>query len=490
MALQIGPGSARGQKASHRTTSSEGDGGHTLAGQRVAKGERLAKRGDRKSSAEMGVGTALAGTGLIAGGIPGAREPNTLNIWNVRGKVRNAVPQGQPPQRSRYGSSNGLHNAKIVVPQSRAGIFGFRANMHDAYIAENKSKTHGDAYVHGMRSGKLDAEAKIVRGMRVGRRASYGLTAGGAALALAGRRRAQGNTQVEKRDSRSENASAAALGAGGVVAGVGHFVPKGLGRYERHYADSAKGHVLAARKLAPHYGGLKTTPAKIDPDFGTIRRPAKTTMYPYKTDAQLKSSGASARIKGGDKVAAEVGRHRGIASQERHFAEAFGGTSRAIRRVRGPGLAVAGAGAAGLLAARDAKQPMSKSDRRYGYAESRTSPARAGELLAGLGVGAWGVSRSKSLGSLASFGVRLAEANGGGKLAARAMSLAHELGQQTRTVTGAGAAQARKLRVLSDAIDRVPAALRPAVATTAGIVLTSHARPVQRDRFVTTGRGF
>jgi hypothetical protein len=305
----------------------------------------VAKRADRRAqerqghrgAAMTGSGSVLAGTGVLAGGIPGAREPRSLNVWNLH--------EHQETGRR----TSGLGKAKIIAPLPRAGILGFRANMHHDFITETNAKTGGSAYQQGKRAGQLKSEHSIVRGMRLGRRASYGLTAGGAALALAGHRRSQ-QSKVGKRDLNRGNASAAALGTGATVAGVSQAASTGLGRFGRKYGRSAQQHTLAAQRLAPHYGGLVVIPAKHNA-FGQQVKPAKTTIKPEIPNWKVEAERYDRRIKGGAKVKAQVGHHRGVAAQERHFAEVFNNTARGFKRARNPALAVAGLGAAGLWGA-------------------------------------------------------------------------------------------------------------------------------------------
>lgn len=332
-------------------------------GRREAKAEKQQIAKSQKDGAMVGAGTVAAGTGLLAGGVPGVKEPDALNIWNIRGKVRGTPlikPADHRNVESRFSRSNLAHNAKILAPQPRAGILGFRAAAHQAFIDDSKNKKHGNAYVKGMRAGKLESEEKIVRGMRTARRATYPLTIGGIGLAAAGRHR----QRVGKAASdRAKRWGGEAVGAGLTTAAVGHGVPEVLDRYSRRYADSAKAHTVAAQRLAPHFGGLKTTPAKIS-DFGVMTHPARQTIYPERTDRELAADKSADRIRTAA-TRATVGRHRGIAAQERHFVEVFDSTSRAVRRARGPGLALAGAGAAGLLGARQRKVTKADSSDRY-----------------------------------------------------------------------------------------------------------------------------
>jgi hypothetical protein len=423
----------------------------------LAPSATVGKRQKRDTSRRTGAaleagGSVVAGTGLLAGGVPFAPEPNALKVWHLRGGSG----------RARAKLSNIGHNAKVLAPQPRAGILGFRANMHDAYIEDAKTKAPGDAYVQGVRGGKLEAEHKIVRGMRLGRKASYPITLGGAAMIVAGHRKAQ----VNKRTSRAENASAAALSGGAGVATVGHFVPLGLKRFSNQYEHSAKEHVLAAEKLAPHYGGLKVQPAKYGP-FANLVKPERTTMYPARSDNELREQNAAARIKGGDKVKAEVGRHRGTAAQERHFVEVFNSTGKGIRRARNPGLALAGAGATGLWASREARRRVNKADRVYGYSERKRSVFRTAELGVGSAALAWGGSR---LGLAATFG------------------RGRRLEESVRRVTGHGEAMLRdRVPGFGTRFEKIPENLRPHATAAVGGYLAYRAIPTTHERFVPMG---
>lgn len=448
-------------------------------------GVRITKKDDRRSGAAMTAsGTALGSTGLVAGGVPGVREPNGLEVFNVRGstkKQRQAIKNKQSfPHADPRGNlspvnpANLRHNLKRVAPLPRAGILGFRANVHQGFITENQNKTGGDAYVRGVRSGKLDAEHKIVRGMRIGRRASYGLTGAGAALAYAGHRK----SKMQKRQGDFERDSATALAGGATVAGIGHVVPAGLHRYERKYATSAKHHVLAAQRLHPAMGGLETLPAKAGA-FGNIVKPAKQTMYPAIKDSEHRKMKTSEKIRG-TSVKEQVGHHRGVAAQERHFAEVFNSTGKAIRRARNPGLAAAAAGGAGLLGSSSNRkmQAMGKSAQ-WGWQERKVSPVRATELGVGIASLSWGGSRLKMVGNLVARGAKQ-----GGPLARGPKAL-----EGVRNVTGRGSRMVGdRVPGFGTAASVVPSKLRPAAAAAAGAVLVNDAVPVRRSTFTPTRR--
>lgn len=137
--------------------------------------------------------------------------------------------------------------------------------------------------------------------------------------------------------------------------------------------------------------------------------------------------------------------------------------------------------ATGALTAEQAHRRVGKSVT-YGYRERTLSVPRTTEALAGGALAAYGVSRMR-LGGMASYGARLAGKHGGGKEADEALALARELRDSVRRQTGKGEKQLRKVAALDRAIERVPANLRPAVATSVGAVLVSNARPVHNERF-------
>lgn len=572
---------------------------HTTKKQRANMPYKINKRANdtkrRNGAAMAGSGAVLTGTGLVAGGIPFTKEPKAMEIFNVRGRPRGHVPSGDSDPRarkSRIHPANLGHNAKKVVPLPRTGILGFRSNIHDFYIRENQDKKKGNAYVQGMRSGKLEAEKQIVSGMRAARRATYPVTIGGAALTAAGLNRmrkdpvkkretrergaaagtagaaagvaagarvgaeadrpvmrymrakmmrewektngrrspardfdvkgwnmsmsgatpgkdpnfvrnsrvmsrsvkggaligagalgtagylAARGKKVEKRDTKRRDASAAALGGGATLAGVGHYVPKGLDRYGRKYANSSIQHTLAARNLAPHFGGVKEIPAKIG-EYGEVKRPSRLSMNPELTDAQLREPKRRAveRIKGGAKVREQVGRHRGLAAQERHFAEVFNATSRGVRRVRGPGLALAGAGATGLWASQDAKKSrVRKSQTQYGYQQTRLSKPRAVEAAAGLALIGYGGSRNGLVMRTLARGARTPGSN------QINFKRAEKLRAAIEDTTGRGADMLKQR--LGTGYK-----LRNSEAIIGGGLLVNHAIPVRRKQFTPIQQG-
>lgn len=465
----------------------------------------MKKRADsdrsRSGAAMAGSGAVITGTGLLTGGIPGAKEPDKNGVWNLRGN-------GAREMASR---KNIRHNLRQGAPLPRAGILGFRASAHAKVIDDINAKGPGQGYVQGNRAGKLEAEKKVLRGMRLARKATYPVTIGGAALTAAGLNR-MNSKPVKKRDrqrsaevgvagaaaggtaglyagvrggasvgsktvernikreyerannvklgarevpvgndlfsrrskalmrgvkggallgtgtlgvagynvargdkihkaSLSEENSAAALGTGAGLAGVGHFVPKKLDKYGRRYERSSIAHIKAAQKLAPGFGGVKSDPARTGA-WGQTTRRARELMEPQKTDAQLNASNAADRIKGGrnSERAKQVGYHRGVATNEKHFAEVFENTSRAVRRARTPGLLLAAAGAGGLMATSGNNRAKTKINKmappQYGYQETRLSPMRATGTALGVALMGYGGSRNGMLARTLARGAR------------------------------------------------------------------------------------
>lgn len=181
--------------------------------------KRDSERRRQQGAAMTGAGTVLAGTGLIGGGIPGVREPKKQYMFgHLRGTTAKEM-------RSR---DNLGHNLKAGKSFPRAGILGFRASAHQNVTDDMKrmlpTKGAGKVseynepssnYLRGHLKGKIKEEERVLRGLRMARRATYPVTIGGGALAIAGaRRKSQASKEpVGKRDQRERGAGAGAAGA-------------------------------------------------------------------------------------------------------------------------------------------------------------------------------------------------------------------------------------------------------------------------------------
>lgn len=328
------------------------------------------KKRNRQGTALAAAGATTATTGLVAGGIPGAKS-DFSSVFRVkegtgRGAKRVATTiRGQAP-------------AAKAVP---GGILGFRTSAHKGGTAHfenvarenNKTKPKGtnDAFYRGHNEGKIAPEHRVMRGMARGRKASNALLGVGVAATAAGlQRRKPGKTDKVSKASaerKSDTYNSALLGAGTAGAALGQGVPKYLKGHQKAYEASAARNVDEASKLVPSLGGRKHpkmnmkqihTWKKKNP---TKAFPAdvKRTMYPEVSDGDVSRK---RKLKGVDARTAEAaGRLRGAATQERHFAEVFGSTAKAVKRVRTPSAIAAAAGAGGLAVNRDKKKTVSKS---------------------------------------------------------------------------------------------------------------------------------
>jgi hypothetical protein len=111
-----------------------------------------------------------------------------------------------------------------------------------------------------------------------------------------------------------------------------------------------------------------------------------------------------------------------------------------------------------------------------------TSGTKVLEAGAGLGLVGYGVGRSPMIGRALASGIKDAQ----GKESQAAVE-ALQVAQSAYGVLGRGAIRgeraARQVKVVNQAIDRVPTAIRPAVAITAGMLLLGHAHPIRRTSY-------
>lgn len=88
---------------------------------------------------------------------------------------------------------------------------------------------------------------------------------------------------------------------------------------------------------------------------------------------------------------------------------------------------------------------------------------------------------------MTAYGARLAEKDGHQEVRA-AIEAATAMANATRLATDRGATQLRRLKRVSNLVDKVPANLRPATAITVGALLVQHARPLHNERFTPESR--
>lgn len=114
--------------------------------------------------------------------------------------------------------------------------------------------------------------------------------------------------------------------------------------------------------------------------------------------------------------------------------------------------------------------------------ETKTSLPRAVGATTGTALLAWGVPRHRMLGPALARGVKAATRHES-EAALEALRLAEQAAGTLRDVTARGERKLRTINRVNDAIDRVPRAIRPEVATAAGLLLVGHSHPVRQKRY-------
>lgn len=124
-------------------------------------------------------------------------------------------------------------------------------------------------------------------------------------------------------------------------------------------------------------------------------------------------------------------------------------------------------------------QPFSKSL----YARDRhTSPVRGAETLAGGALAAWGLGRSRMIGTALARGVKQARSTQN-PYALEALQRAQAAQGVLARLTAPGERRLRQIQQVDQAVQRVPSSIRPEVAAAAGMLLVSHGHPVRRDSY-------
>lgn len=246
-----------------------------------------------------GAGGTVAAAGLAGGGVPGVRASRLM------ADVQSA------PSRTR--------KAGTLARAYGGGEFGYRTNAHRTFSNFNLAggrtgATRAAHYEHGIKTGKLAAEEKVIRQLKTGRRASTAALLGGTGAAIYGVRRAQGKKTFGKADRRDKSGisttSGALLGAGGTAAGLSY----------------------GGEKLAGHAGKKWITQG-----LEQTRNSTKIVPRPYKMNP------------GTTKSQAELAGHlKGQAAQARYFGRTYLQAGKIAGKLRRPSLAAAGVGAAGL----------------------------------------------------------------------------------------------------------------------------------------------
>lgn len=157
-----------------------------------------------------------------------------------------------------------------------------------------------------------------------------------------------------------------------------------------------------------------------------------------------------------------------------------GRKGRAIQASVSGGAAMIGAAStAGVNRARDRRKSVSKV---LYQREERLSILRTGELAAGLGLAAWGAGRSPMIGAALARGVKAASTKDA-DAAVRALQLAQAAQGTLRRGTASSERHLRQIQSVDRAVRAVPSAIRPEVATAAGLLLAGHAVPIRNTSY-------
>lgn len=337
--------------------------GHEAFG--VAKADSARdKRRNREGTALAGAGAATATTGLIAGGLPGAKS-DFSSVFRMK------PGQGTGVRRA-ASTARGATPAVKAVP---GGILGFRVSAHKGgtYAFEEKAKANAqrkpknahDAFEMGRNEGKIAPEHRVMRGMMRGKKVANAALVGGAAATAYGLHHRKPSQPVSKSspERKSDTYNSALLGAGAATTAATTAVPRYLDKHKKSYERSAARNVDQASKIVPSLGGRQGKRLTLKQMSKFRQQNGPDTPWPKTMYPEVKDRDAKAKLKGVAPRAAEAaGRLRGAAAQERHFAEVIGNTSRAIRSVRTPAAVAAGVGAGGLAVNQNRKrQAVAKS---------------------------------------------------------------------------------------------------------------------------------
>jgi hypothetical protein len=169
------------------------------------------------------------------------------------------------------------------------------------------------------------------------------------------------------------------------------------------------------------------------------------------------------------------------ARTERILAHTHGGR---LGTALGTGATALGVGAGVKLAQQhDRKNGIGKSAT-YGYQTKKRSWPKTTEMVGGLGLLGYGVPRIKALGPASEKGVKFAEKHGAGKEARAVQELARALGQRSNEITGRGEDKLRQIKEVDRVLSKVPRSMRGEIAAAAGVLLSGHAHPTSKNRFI------
>lgn len=294
------------------------------------------------SGAMVGVGAPVAATGLVGGGIPGAR-PNSGRLNMARG-----------------GKGTKTEVTRHIVSATRGGIFGYREDAHRRFLNDQRRRLQpwkpngdkGNAFERGRELGRTIPERKIIRHMKAGRTASNVGFAGGAALLGGGLYLRKKNKQKVSKAKRNEDYKfkSDAMIAGGTTTAAGSYLgAKALDSQGKKWAKQAETTIRRSHAINPKTGGVDVVEPKKRGAIKTIRSAQSRVpdVRAHRSTDDIKWNGNDVFSGRTFKEAKKTGQLRGIASQSRYFANTYGNNAKAIRRLGIPaGIALTGAGVA------------------------------------------------------------------------------------------------------------------------------------------------
>jgi hypothetical protein len=316
----------RGLRELGQKTSRVDDKGRTRTVIKSAFGV-VHKKDDRQRNAAIAGGATVAGgVGLVGGGIPGTKpKADNMDVFrSSSGKQKGATAKTH--------IKTGAKKRKAAYNTGKGGIFGYREQAHKGEqkkLKAHKLDTHGmntdsgKAFHNSFQTGKIKPEKQVIRHMRGGRLASNAALIGavGAGGYVAHKKLKERKSKVKKAEEKKGRKMSALAGASatGLAASVGG--EKLLNQQAGMWAKRRDKSLMAAQKA--HNG-------------------ARTNM----TSREIASSGVMNNTD--PAAAAEAGKHRGRATQQKYFSNVYRQTGKAFKRGRKPAIAataVTGAGA-------------------------------------------------------------------------------------------------------------------------------------------------
>jgi hypothetical protein len=395
------------------------------------------KRRKNQAAAAIGGGGTAAGIGLIAGGVPGAKPDfQSVNDIGIDPKKMAASarsggaedPEDKALKRPRN-TVRAVRDKKIpsrthaAWKTGKGGILGFREDAHRYHIRELQNKADDvdnwkpegtekwlKNYTGGVYEGQINAERKVLRNLKTGKRAANVAAVGGVGAVAYGVKHR--NDRVSKKVNDSKERATAATGAS--VVGASYGAGRVLDSQGEKWADRTRGYLDDAERLVPGTGKYKEFERtnKKGKATGSNIPEIKPTSHTWDAKDAAAKGEPSPLHGNSNEVLNRVGELRGRAMKGAYFANTYGDNAVAVRRIGVPaGIAVAGAGAVGVAYKNKKRRPhrVTKADpipsdwvrpkhgREGTKAARKVKLVRAGKISVAAGVGAGGYIAHKKM---------------------------------------------------------------------------------------------